>query len=74
MSPFAARRLRRLARMAKESGADPTDYTISATARSFVPYYAQRLSSTCVMGGARAIQKSIKKLMADRRRSATAAA
>ena len=70
MSPFAARRLRRLARMAKESGADPTDYTISATARSFVPYHAQRLSSVCVMYGAGAIQKSIKKLMADRRRSA----
>ena len=73
MSPFAARRLRRLARMAKESGADPTDYTVSATARSFVPYHAQRLSSVCVMYGAGAIQKSIKKLMADRRRSAATA-
>ena len=74
MSPFAARRLRRLARMAEESGADPTDYTISATARSFVPFHAQRLSTACVMNGARAIQKSTKKLMADRLRSTTAAA
>ena len=74
MTPFAARRLRRLARMAKESGADPTDYTISASARSFVPYHAQRLSSACVMYGASAIQKSIKKLSADHRRLATAAA
>ena len=73
MSPFAARRLRRLGRMAKESGADPTDYTISATARAFVPYHAQRLSSACVLSGARAIQKSMKR-MADRRSSATTAA
>ena len=42
--PYGARRLRRNARAAKESGADPTDYTISPTARSFVPYYTQRLS------------------------------
>ena len=74
MSPFAARRLRRLGRLAKESGADPTDYTRSATARSFVPFYAQCLSTACVMSGARAIQKSAKKCMAARRRLAAATA
>ena len=73
MSPYAARRLRRKGRDAAESGADPTDYTASPTARSFVPYYAQRLSAACVLYGARAILKSLKR-MAARRRSATAAA
>ena len=73
MSPYAARRLRRLGRAAKASGADPTDYTASPTARSFVPFYAQRLSADCVLNGARAIQKSLKR-KADRRRSATTAA
>ena len=72
--PYGARRLRRLARLAKESGDDTTDYTTSPTARSFVPYYAQRLSTTCVMSGARAIQKSLVKRVAAHRRSATAAA
>ena len=38
--PYGARRLRRNARAAKESGADPTDYTISPTARSFVLHAA----------------------------------
>ena len=74
--PYGARRLRRKGREAKESGADPTDYTTSPTARSFVPFYAQRLSMDCVLNGAYGIQKSIKKLqksVADRR-SATATA
>ena len=73
MSPYVARRLRRLGREAKESGADPTDYTTSPTARSFVPFYAQRLSADCVLNGARAIQKSLKRKAA-LRRSATVAA
>ena len=34
-------------------------YTASAKARSFVPYYAQRLSTACVMHGASAIQRSL---------------
>ena len=48
------------AREAKASGADPTDYDISPTARgSFVPFYAQRaLSSDCVLNGARGIQQT----------------
>ena len=68
-----ARRLRMKGREAKNGGVDATDYTTSPTARSFVPFYAQRLSAACVLSGARAIQKSLKR-MADRRRSATAAA
>ena len=60
LSPYAARRLRRKAREAKAGGSDATDYTISPTARSFVPFYAQRLSAACVLNGARAIQKSLK--------------
>ena len=73
MSAYAARRLRFKGREAKASGADATDYTTSPTARSFVPYYSQRLSTACVLNGARNIQKSIKK-MADRRRLASTAA
>ena len=42
------------------------------TARSFVPFYAQRLSTACVLNGARAIQKSLKRAAA--RRLVTAAA
>ena len=56
----------------EEGGADPTDYTASPSARSFVPFYAQRLSAACVLDGARAIQKSLKRRV-DRRRSAAAA-
>ena len=58
---------------AADLGIDATDYGRSYTARSFVPYYAQRLSSACVLSGAGAIQKSMKR-MADRRSSATTAA
>ena len=72
--PHGARRLRRKGREAKEHGADATDYTASPTARSFVPFYAQRLSASWVLNGARAIQKSLKRKLADRRRSATTAA
>ena len=50
-----------------------TDYTTSPTARSFVPFYSQRLSAACVLNGARAIQKSLKR-KADRRRLAATAA
>ena len=71
---YGARRLRRLGREAKAHGADATDYTASPTARSFVPYCAQRLSAGSVLDGARAIQKSLKRKLAARRRLATAAA
>ena len=73
MSAYAARRLRFKGREAKAGGADATDYSTSPTARSFVPFYAQRLSAACVLNGARNIQKSIKKL-ADRRHSVSTAA
>ena len=73
MSAYAGRRLRFKGREAKASGADATDYSTSPTARSFVPFYAQRLSAACVLNGARNIQKSIKKL-ADRPHSVSTAA
>ena len=66
MSPYAARRLRRLAREATASSADPTDYSKSPSARSFLPFYTQRLSGSCVLDGAKAIQKSIKRRVARR--------
>ena len=44
MAPSADKRFRYLAREAKKSGCDGTDYTRSYTANSFVPFYAQRLS------------------------------
>ena len=74
LMPYGARRLKRLARAAKASGVDPTDYTLSYTARSFAPYYGQRLSASCVMNGARAIQKSLKAKVAGRRSVASVAA
>ena len=49
MSQYGARRLRRLGRDAFESGQDATDYNLSYTARSFVPYYAQRMSNAIVI-------------------------
>ena len=45
----------RLGRAAAADGYDATDYTRSHTANSFVPYYAQRISSACVMHGANSI-------------------
>ena len=52
ISPFAARRLRRLARAAAENDNDTTDYTLSSTARAFVPYYSQRICTAIRMHGA----------------------
>ena len=57
--PFCARHLRRLARQATELKTDTTDYHRSWTARAFVPYYAQRMSSAVVMMDARGILKGI---------------
>ena len=69
MCPFAARRLRRLARDAATNGCDTTDYTLSSTARSFVPFYAQRISSAIVMNGAQGILDGISRARNDRLRS-----
>ena len=55
MSAYAAKYLRHLAREAAESETDRTDYTRS-TARSFVPYFAQRISNLFIVtNGARGI-------------------
>ena len=69
MCPFSARRLRRLARDAATNGCDATDYTLSSTARSFVSFYAQRISSAIVMNGARSILDGISRARGDLRRS-----
>ena len=50
MSPYAARRLRRLARDAIADDTDATDYERGGkSARSFVPFYSQRISNACVI-------------------------
>ena len=62
MSPYAARRLCRLALDASDNSTDGTDYTRSYTARPFVPHFAhKRISTACVMEGAKGILKSVRK-------------
>ena len=71
MSPYAAARPRRLGRLAKARGTDKKiDYTRSYTAASFVPYFAQRLSTACVVHGAAGILDALKAERADRLRAA----
>ena len=72
MTRYTARRLRLLGRAAKASGADPTDYSAGSAARSFVPYYAQRLSSTCVLEGAQGILQQQKRMQSRRLSGLTA--
>ena len=62
MSAFAARRLRVLARAATASDMDFTDYSKSFTARSFVPYFAQRMSNAIVMHGADVILRGVARM------------
>ena len=57
----ADKHLRYLAREAKKSGCDGTDYTRSYTANSFVPFYAQRLSWASAGGVADGILASLAK-------------
>ena len=71
-SPDAALYLRRLGRLAAENGVDPTDYSRSYTASSFVPHYAQSICSACVMHGADGILKGIRKASHARLRRAVA--
>ena len=55
-SANAARRLRR--RRPRRAGSrhpDGTDYATSYTAASFVTYYGQRITSACVLSGARGV-------------------
>jgi len=73
-SAYAARRLRRLGRAARALGIDGTDYATSYTASSFVSYYAQRITSACVLNGARGVFKALGQAKAKFAKSMTAAA
>ena len=73
-SAYAARRLRRLGRVARALGIDGTDYATSYTASSFVSYYAQRITSACVLNGARGVFKALGQAKAKFAKSMTAAA
>ena len=58
-------------RLAAARGTDnKVDYSLSYTASSFVPYYAQRLSTACVVYGAAGILDALKTARADRLRAA----
>ena len=65
--------LRKLARDALDVGPDVTAYMLSYTARSFVPYYAQRISHAIVMHGAAGVHKGITRMQCARLRRASAA-
>ena len=54
-----------LGRDAAVAGVDATDYQLSVTARSFVPFYAQRISSAIVMNGAQSILDGIARARRD---------
>ena len=73
MSDYAAKYLRKLARDALDVGPDVTAYMLSYTARSFVPYYAQRISHAIVMHGAAGVHKGITRMQCARLRRASAA-
>ena len=49
------------------------DYTRSYTAAAFVPYFAQRLSTACVMYGAESILGALKKVRSSRLATAAGA-
>ena len=66
--------LRRLGRDAALAGVDATDYSLSVTARSFVPFYAQRISNNIVMHGAQGILNGLTKARNKQLRAATGAA
>ena len=70
---YAAKYLRKLARDALDVGPDVTAYMLSYTARSFVPYYAQRISHAIVMHGAAGVHKGITRMQCARLRHASAA-
>ena len=56
------------------AGIDATDYQLSTTARSFVPFYAQRISHNIVMHGAQGILDGISRARNKQLRAATGAA
>ena len=53
---------------------DATDYSRSVTARSFVSFYAQRISNNIVMHGAQGILNGLTKARNKHLRAATGAA
>ena len=60
-----------LGRLAAARGTDKRiDYTRSYTASSYVPYYAQRFSTACVVYGAAGILDALKTERAARLRAA----
>ena len=63
-----------LGRDAAVAGIDATDYQLSVTARSFVPFYAQRISHNIVMHGAQGILDGISRARNKQLRAATGAA
>ena len=63
-----------LGRVARALGIDGTDYATSYTASSFVSYYAQRITSACVLNGARGVFKALGQAKAKFAKSMTAAA
>ena len=72
MSPYAAKRLRRLGRFAAARGTDKKiNYARSYTAATFVTSFSQRLSSACVMYSAESLLRALKKARGDRLRDAT---
>ena len=74
MSPYAAKRLRRLGHLPRRCarGTDKKiNYARSYTAATFVTYFAQRLSSACVMYSAESLLRALKKARGDRLRDAT---
>ena len=73
MSDYSAKYLRKLARDALDIGFDVTAYQLSYTARSFVPYFAQRISNAIVMRGVDGIHKGISRMQCARLRRARAA-
>ena len=73
-SAYTARRLRRLGRVARALGIDGTDYATSYTASSFVSYYAQRITSACVLNGARGVFKALGQAKAKFAKNMTTAA
>ena len=52
---------------------DATDYSLSVTARSFVPFYAQRISSNIVMHSAQGILDGLTRRRAVQLRAAAGA-
>ena len=66
MSDHTSKSLYRAARAAKDNDCDGTKYGESVTAKTFVPFYAQKLSWCAIEGSALAIKSQVNKKMRDR--------